>query len=181
MARVKKDPKKWKGETKKPENPDKIKKKKKEKKSEAPIVKPQTEKRRRDKDGRKMLRKIREAQRSTENVLPRGPVKRLVKEIAADIDIKGGIRFTPNAISAIQVAAEDHLVSVFRDAQYLQSDIAEGSKTLRPPAFRAATQLKPGNTVSLPKPKVVQVKEVYQKDTSGPMPTTEVAAGESSD
>lgn len=65
------------------------------------------------------------------------------------------IRLTSDAIDALREASETYLVQTFKDAQYLQSDIAVGSTTLRPAAFVASTQLRPGNTVSLPKPKVV--------------------------
>jgi len=182
MARVKPTPKKREEQRKKRENPTK-KKEKKEKTVQAdPEPAGAGKKRRRDRDGRGLLRQIKNAQRSTDTMIPRSAIKRLIKEIASDCSVGGGVRFTPSAISAIQVAAEDHLVSAFRDGQHLQCNISDGSKTLRPAAFKAASQLIPGNTISLPpakiaKPEIVPVAEVGPET----LPATEVSTGNNSD
>lgn len=97
------------------------------------------------------------------------------------MSVKGGIRFTPNAISAIQLASEDLLVNGFRDGQHLQCNISEGSKTLKPAAFKAALQLVPGNTVSLPSATAVATAAGYRDESPDPMPTTEVATGNDSE
>lgn len=177
MARVKGDPKKREEQRRKKEKEQKKSKKSKPQPVEVPAIKKQ----RRDKDGRKILRKIRQAQRSTENLFPRTAVKRICKEIAGNVSVKGGIRFTPNAISAIQLASEDLLVNGFRDGQHLQCNISEGSKTLKPAAFKAALQLVPGNTVSLPSATAVATAAGYRDESPDPMPTTEVATGNDSE
>jgi len=182
MARVKSNPKKLAKARDEKMNPKKKKAKKAEEKAEEPVVEDVGKKRRRDKDGRKVLRQIRAAQRSTQNLVPRSAIRRLVREIGNDVSTKGAMRFTPNAISSIQVAAEDFLVSAFRDGQHLQSNIDRGSKTLRVPAFKSATQLVPGNTVALPAPQLVVEKAQYPSEEKvDPMPTTEVATGEESE
>jgi histone H3/H4 len=178
MARVKSNPKKLAKAREERMNPKKKKTKKVEEKVEEPVADESGKKRRRDKDGRKVLRQIRAAQRSTENLVPRSAIRRLVREIGDDVSTKGAMRFTPNAISSIQVAAEDFLVSAFRDGQYLQSNIDQGSKTLRVPAFKAATQLAPGNTVALPTPRLVNPAVYPKEEKIEPMPTVVVAAGE---
>lgn len=88
-------------------------------------------------------------------------LKRLIREEVQHINPE--IRLTGDAIDALREASESYLVQTFKDAQYLQSDIAVGSTTLRPAAFLAATQLCAGNTVSLPKPKLVKPVPVQEK------------------
>lgn len=182
MARVKPTPKKREEQRQKRENPEKKKEKKQKTVPADPEPAVAGKKRRRDRDGRGLLRQIKSAQRSTDTMIPRSAIKRLIKEIANDCSTSGGVRFTPNAISAIQVAAEDHLVSAFRDGQHLQCNISDGSKTLRPPAFKAASQLRPGNTISLPratiaKPGLAPVADIEPET----LPSTEVATGNDSE
>ena len=135
--------------------PIKVKKEKEPEKAADP-EKPAGKKRRADPQGRKMLRRIKRAQQSTDHCIPRAAIKRLIREEVQNIN--GEIRLTGEAIDALREASETYLVDAFRDGQYLQSDIAIGSTTLRVPAFLAATQLKIGNTISLPKPKQVAPK-----------------------
>ena len=60
------------------------------------------------------LREIRKYQKSTDPVIPKLPFQRLVKEIA--LEYRPDVRFRPQAIMALQEAAEDHLVRTFEDA-----------------------------------------------------------------
>jgi histone H3 len=60
------------------------------------------------------LRDIRRYQRSTEFLLRKLPLQRLVREIVQD-DLKS-FRFQPSALCALQEAAEAYLVGLFEDA-----------------------------------------------------------------
>ena len=57
------------------------------------------------------LREIRRYQKSTELLLPKLPFKRLVREIAHEIN--PGLRFQSGALEALQEAAEAYLVNEF--------------------------------------------------------------------
>ena len=59
------------------------------------------------------LREIRRYQKTTELLIRKLPFRRLVREIAQDF--KMGLRFQPQAIGALQEAAEAYLVSLFED------------------------------------------------------------------
>lgn|SRR3989338_6591265 len=63
------------------------------------------------KPGAKALREIRQYQKSTELLIRRRPFGRLVREVAQDY--KSDVRFQPNALSAIQEAAEAYLINLF--------------------------------------------------------------------
>ena len=63
--------------------------------------------------GEKALREIRHYTRTTDNLIPRLPFKRLVKDIAKEVDV----RFMDQALRALQEAAEDHVVRLFEDSQ----------------------------------------------------------------
>eukprot|EP00171_Calliarthron_tuberculosum_P023738 IDg23738t1 len=63
----------------------------------------------RAKPGQAALREIRKAQRGTELLIRKAPFERVVREIAKEI--KSDIRFRRDAIEALQVAAEDHIIS----------------------------------------------------------------------
>jgi histone H3/H4 len=152
-------------------------KKKTEFKPPAP-VEPAGKKRRRDKFGRKQLRAIKHQQQSVEEIFPYAVMKRLVKEVASNVRDKP-YRFEPEAIKALQIASEDFLVQGFRDGQHLQCNIAT-NHTLRVPAFKAALQLKPGNTVALPTPSV-KVKVTVAEDSKPAEKTVTVADGTTSD
>lgn len=67
----------------------------------------------RNKPGVVALREIRRLQQSTDLLIPRAPFSRLVREIAR----KSGtdIRFQPEALMALQEAAEFHLTALFED------------------------------------------------------------------
>ncbi len=65
------------------------------------------------KPGVRALREIREAQRSTEPLIPFVPFARLCLEIGQAY--KTDIYWSPDALEALQVAAEAHLVQLFED------------------------------------------------------------------
>ncbi|CAI0408054.1 unnamed protein product [Linum tenue] len=59
------------------------------------------------------LREIRKYQKSTELLIRKLPLQRLVREIAQDF--KTDLRFQSSAVSALQEAAEAYLVGLFED------------------------------------------------------------------
>ena len=68
---------------------------------------------RRYRPGTVALREIRRYQKSTELVLRKLPIQRLVREIASDL--KADLRFQGSAIMALQEATEAYMVSLFED------------------------------------------------------------------
>lgn len=81
------------------------------KKSADPII---VKTRRRYRPGTVALRQIRQYQKSTELLVPRKSVARLIREISQDIN--PNLRYQTTAIDAIREAAEAHVVGVFEDA-----------------------------------------------------------------
>ena len=61
------------------------------------------------------LREIRKFQRTTENIIPKAPFKRLVREVCQEF--RNDIRWQASAIDAMQEAAEQYLTSLFGDSQ----------------------------------------------------------------
>lgn len=61
------------------------------------------------------LKEIRKYQKSSELLIRRLPFQRLVREVSNNF--KGGLRWTGEAMLALQEASEAHLVSIFADAQ----------------------------------------------------------------
>ena len=61
------------------------------------------------------LREIRKYQKSSELLIRRLPFQRLVREVSNNF--KSDLRWTGEAMLALQEAAEAHLVSLFADAQ----------------------------------------------------------------
>lgn len=70
-------------------------------------------KRKRDND--KWLREVKHYQSTTNNLIPMEPFSRLVREIGQDY--KSDLRWTNNSIKALQTAAEDYLVRMFKESQ----------------------------------------------------------------
>ncbi len=85
--------------------------KKKKTESASGIKKP-----RRFRPGTVALREIRKYQRSTEELIPRAPFQRLVREIAQDF--RTDLRFQASGVGALQQAAEAYLVGLFDDANF---------------------------------------------------------------
>ena len=71
-------------------------------------------KKRRTRPGVKALREIRDYQKSTEKLIPKLPFSRVVKEICARY--RDNFRWKHDAIEALHVAAEAHIVDIFEDA-----------------------------------------------------------------
>ena len=59
-------------------------------------------------------REITRYQKTTENLVPRSTFHRIIREIA--LDFKTELRFSGDALAAIQVASEEHLTRVLRRA-----------------------------------------------------------------
>ena len=74
------------------------------------------------------LREIRKQQKSTDPIFPFAAIKRLAKEIAQEY--KTDIIFRDDAIRAIRAYAEDHLISLYENANY--SAIHAERKTVNP-------------------------------------------------
>ena len=66
------------------------------------------------KPGTVALREIKRYQRTTDLLLPRAPFQRVARELCSNID--ADLRFAPQALIAMQEAAEAYLVGVFEDA-----------------------------------------------------------------
>ncbi|KAI7277550.1 hypothetical protein KC345_g6547 [Hortaea werneckii] len=66
---------------------------------------------RRYKQGTRALKEIRRYQMSTENLIPKLPFQRLVREIA--VTNMRDVRFQASAMGALQEAAEAYLVHIF--------------------------------------------------------------------
>ena len=72
-----------------------------------------TKKKYRYRPGTVALKEIRRYQKNTELLIRKLPFQRVVREIAQDF--KTGLRFRPDAISALQEASEAYLVGLFED------------------------------------------------------------------
>jgi histone H3/H4 len=85
-------------------------------KKESTIQQNQSKKRKKHKfhPGTVALREIRKFQKSTDNLLPRAPFERLVREILQELRIES-YRVQRKAVDALQLSAEDFLVSVFEE------------------------------------------------------------------
>ena len=69
---------------------------------------------RRYRPGTVALRQIRQFQKSTALLIAKSPFRRLVREVALDVDNKK--RFQESALSALQEAAEAYLVTLLEEA-----------------------------------------------------------------
>ncbi|GAB2271796.1 centromeric histone H3 [Dionaea muscipula] len=72
-------------------------------------------KQRRFKPGTVALREIRHFQKSSKRLIPAAPFNRTVKEIS-NYYSPDSLRWTPNALVALQEAAEDYIISLFEDS-----------------------------------------------------------------
>ncbi|XP_034254325.1 histone H3.3-like [Thrips palmi] len=70
---------------------------------------------RRFKNGTKALREIRSLQRSTRLLIPKASFSRLVREIINQFSCQG-LRIQPQALEALQEAAEMYMVQFFEDS-----------------------------------------------------------------
>lgn len=66
------------------------------------------------------LRKIKEYQKSTDNLIPKASINREIRRVAKDSCKDGNtVRFSEDAIKALQTACEQYLTDQFFDAQWL--------------------------------------------------------------
>jgi len=72
-----------------------------------------TRKKRRFHAGVVSLRKIKKYQKTTDSLIPKAPVKRVIKELCTDENARWG----KNAIQMLHEAGEQFLVSIFQKAQ----------------------------------------------------------------
>ena len=68
---------------------------------------------------RRFQREVTQLQERTKPILPQTTFRRIVSETANNF--KHGLRFNSEAVQALQVAAEDHLTSVFNGAAVVAS------------------------------------------------------------
>jgi len=66
------------------------------------------------KSGTVCLREIKKIQKTTKLLIQKSPFKRLVKEITTDYT--PGIIYQRNALEALQEAAEDYIIEIFKNA-----------------------------------------------------------------
>jgi len=66
------------------------------------------------KSGTVCLREIKKIQKTTRLLIQKSPFKRLVKEITEDYT--AGIIYQKNALEALQEAAEDYIIEIFKNA-----------------------------------------------------------------
>lgn len=93
------------------------------------------------KPGTVALREIRKYQKSCDLLIPRAPFHRLVREVSQEVSTQEGLRFTSEALMALQEAAEAALVSLLDTANRLA--IHRKCVTVMPKDFLLAKQLSP--------------------------------------
>lgn len=77
-----------------------------------------TRKKRRNRPGTVALREIRRYQSSTDLLIPKAPISKLIREVAAGYHPTGcAFKFTKSAMEALHSEAEAFLQELFRDAQ----------------------------------------------------------------
>lgn len=65
------------------------------------------------------LREVRRQQKETTRALPQLSVERLIREITQGVTGNEDVRFTKDALLALQEGAEQYLVEMFQEAQKL--------------------------------------------------------------
>ncbi len=95
-------------------------------------------KKRRFRSGTTALREIRRYQRSTERILPKATVRRIVRAIGEEI--KKGMRWKPEAFDALHEAAEAHLVALLEDGYLIT--LHSKRKVLQPKDLKLAQKLR---------------------------------------
>lgn len=96
---------------------------------------------------------------ATEFLIPKAAFQRLVKDVIMDYNIFDidNVRITVQALQALQTAAEDHLVSVFRDANLFA--VNANRETLRVRDMRFAGRIR--NDPLPPRPHSSTRKQLY--------------------
>ena len=133
------------------------------------------------------LKEIRHYQKSTDHLIARKPFERLIREIAGNLDhhyfLPQTLRFTSDAITALQEAAETILVQIFEDANLMT--IHAKRVTVGPRDWHLATRIAHPDYYychHAPTPPVVPVVPVKMKKpvttpTPPPPPTLSLPAG----
>jgi len=86
------------------------------------------------KPGTVALREIRRYQKSVETLIPKLPLRRVIREVAAPY--QDDLRFSAQALDALQQASEAYLVELFSDAN--NCAIEHDRKTVEPRDMRLA-------------------------------------------
>ena len=109
------------------------------------------QKKRKYRPGTRALMEIRHYQKSVEFLIRKLPFQRVVREIAQDIGAIDDLRFTPDAIFALQEAAEVFLVNLMEDANLCT--IHPGRITITPKDYHLVMRMRErmGDTVALAK------------------------------
>jgi len=105
---------------------------------EVPIIK--AKKPHRYRPGTVAIREIRKMQKNTNHLIPKKRFVSLVRELAEDVSsLPGTIRFTKDALNALQEAAEAHVIAAFQKTNILA--IHSDRTTIMPMDMRIATRL----------------------------------------
>ena len=107
------------------------------------------QKRRRYRPGTRALMEIQQYQKSVEFLIRKLPFQRVVREIAQEIGTIDDLRFTPDAIFALQEASEVFLVNLMEDANLCT--IHRGRITISPKDYQLVMRMRErmGDTVAL--------------------------------
>ena len=94
---------------------------------------------------------IRHYQKSVEFLIRKLPFQRVVREVAQNLGVIDDLRFTPDAIFALQEASEVFLVNLMEDANLCT--IHRGRITITPKDYHLVMRMRErmGDTVALAK------------------------------
>jgi histone H3 len=95
------------------------------------------------KPGTQALREIRRYQKSVDTLVPKMPLRRLIREVAAPY--KEDLRFSRTSMEALQEASEAYLVELFTDAN--NCAIQHGRVTIEPHDMRLALAMRHDHTL----------------------------------
>ena len=109
------------------------------------------QKKRKYRPGTRALMEIRHYQKSVEFLIRKLPFQRLVREVAQNLGAIDDLRFTPNAIFALQEASEVFLVNLMEDVNLCT--IHHGRITITPKDYHLVMRMQErmGDTVALAK------------------------------
>lgn len=104
----------------------------------AVVVADPRKKPRRNRPGTVALREIRRFQKTTEQLIPKMPFLRLVREISAKL-LGGEMRWQPNALNALQESAEAYLITMFENTNL--AAIHAKRQTIKPEDIKLARRI----------------------------------------
>ena len=90
------------------------------------------------------MSEIRKYQKSTDLLIPRLPISRVIREVCDKVCPRGDLRFQSAAINALQEAAEAYLVTLFEDS--LLATIHANRVTLMPKDMTLARRIRGEDT-----------------------------------